>query len=153
MLAFLVFRPLAQTKVAPEDRRRAEDLVHAYGSDTLCLLRAAGRQEPVLLVRRPGDGRLHLPSGRARLRRPDRRPGVGPLVVDEFAAFCHERGWRVAYLAVRESDLPLYEARGMKAMYLGDEAIIRCDRIDIHGPGMKKLRGAVSASRATTRSR
>ena len=119
--------------------------MHAYGSDIARLLRPARRQEPVLLVRRPGDGRLHLPPGYALASGdPIGAPESVPLVVDEFAAFCRERGWRVAYLAVRESDVPLYEARGMKAIYLGDEAIIRCDRIDIHGPGMKKLRGSVS---------
>jgi lysylphosphatidylglycerol synthetase-like protein (DUF2156 family) len=32
----------------------------------------------------------------------------------------------------------------MKAVYLGDEAIIRCDQLDIHGPGMKKLRHSVA---------
>ena len=65
-------------------------------------------------------------------------------MVDEFQEFCHERGWKLAFLAVREADMPMYAERGMRSVYLGDEAIIRCDQIDIHGPGMKKLRGAVS---------
>ncbi len=146
LLAFLVFRPLAQRQtVAPEDRRRAEDLVHAYGSDTLAYF--ALRDDKSLFFSSDGQAMVaytYLQGYALASGDPIGAPGSVPLVVDEFAAFCHERGWRVAYLAVRESDLPLYEARGMKAMYLGDEAIIRCDRIDIHGPGMKKVRGAVS---------
>ena len=146
VLAFLVFRPLAQRQtVAPEDRRRAEDLVHAYGSDTLAYF--ALRDDKSLFFSSDGQAMVaytYLQGYALASGDPIGAPGSVPLVVDEFAAFCHERGWRVAYLAVRESDLPLYEARGMKAVYLGDEAIIRCDRIDIHGPGMKKLRGSVS---------
>ena len=151
VLAFLVFRPLAQRQtVAPEDRRRAEDLARRLRIGHARLLRPPRRQEPVLLVRRPGDGRL--PTSRVcRLRRPDRRAGVGPAGrrrVRGLLPRARVAGW--AYLAVRESDVPLYEARGMKAVYLGDEAIIRRDRIDIHGPGMKKLRGRAHVARDHT---
>ena len=146
VLAYLIFRPLTQRQtVAPEDRRHAEDLVHAYGSDTLAYF--ALRDDKSLFFSSDEQAMIaytYLQGYALASGDPIGAEGSIPLVVDEFAAFCRERGWRVAYLAVRESDLPLYEARGMKAIYLGDEAIVRCDRIDIHAPGMKKLRGAVS---------
>jgi lysyl-tRNA synthetase len=146
VLAVLIFRPLAQHKrVSAEDRRRADDLVHAYGSDTLAYF--ALRDDKSLFFSSDGQAMIAYTylQGHALASGDPIGPEESiPRVVDEFRDFCHERGWRVAFLAVREADLPLYEARGMKAVYLGDEAIIRCDRIDIHAPGMKKLRGAVS---------
>ena len=72
-------------------------------------------------------------------------PESVPLVVDGFAAFCRERGWRVALpRGARVRRAALRGARDEGEVYLGDEAIIRCDGIDIRGPGMKKLRGSVS---------
>ena len=38
---------------------------------------------------------------------------------------------------------PLYRERGMHAIYLGDEAIIRCDGFSLEGAGMKAVRAAV----------
>jgi lysylphosphatidylglycerol synthetase-like protein (DUF2156 family) len=64
-------------------------------------------------------------------------------VLDEFLAFCRERGWGVAFLAVREADAPLYRDRGMHVLYLGDEAILRCDTFALEGKAMKPVRDAV----------
>ena len=146
VLAVLIFRPLTERHtVAPEDRRRADDLVHAYGSDTLAYF--ALRDDKSLFFSSDGQAMIaytYLQGHALASGDPIGAPASIPLVIDEFTAFCHERGWRIAFLAVREADVPGYEARGMKAVYLGDEAIIRCDEIDVHAPGMKKLRNAVS---------
>jgi lysylphosphatidylglycerol synthetase-like protein (DUF2156 family) len=146
VLAVLVFRPLTERHtVAPEDRRRADDLVHAYGSDTLAYF--ALRDDKSLFFSSDGQAMIaytYLQGHALASGDPIGAPGSIPLVIDEFTAFCRERGWRIAFLAVREADVPRYEARGMKAIYLGDEAIIRCDELDIHAPGMKKLRNSVA---------
>jgi lysyl-tRNA synthetase class 2 len=55
---------------------------------------------------------------------------------------CEERAWNPAFLAVRESDFPAYEARGFRAFYLGDEAILRCDRFTLDN-SPKSMRSAV----------
>ena len=65
-------------------------------------------------------------------------------MLDEFLAFCREQGWGVAFLAVREADVPLYRERGMHAIYLGDEAILRCDTFTLEGGAMKPVREAVN---------
>ena len=52
-------------------------------------------------------------------------PGNEARTLDEFLAFCAERGWRVAFFAVREADADLYRDRGMHVIYLGDEAILQ----------------------------
>ncbi len=43
--------------------------------------------------------------------------------VDEFVAFCRDRGWHITFLAVREQTATMYERRGFHTIYLGDEAI------------------------------
>ena len=42
-------------------------------------------------------------------------PGSIGRVLDEFLAHCRRQGWRIAFLAVREADIDLYEARGFTA--------------------------------------
>jgi lysylphosphatidylglycerol synthetase-like protein (DUF2156 family) len=146
ILAFLIFRPLTERRaVSPEDRRRAEDLVHEYGWDTLAYFSL--RDDKSLFF--SSDGRAfiayaYLQGHALASGDPIGAPESIPLVIDEFRDFCAARGWRAAFLAVREADVPLYEERGMKGIYLGDEAIIRCDRFSLSTPGMKKVRQAVN---------
>ena len=132
LLGFLLLPLDHAARAGPdEDRERADALVHAYGSDTLAYF--ALRDDKSFFFASDGEamiaytylGGYALVSGD-----PIGAPESIPLVIDEFVDFCHERGWKVAFLAVREADVPLYEARGMRSIYLGDEAIIRCDRFD-----------------------
>ena len=71
-------------------------------------------------------------------------PDARGRVVEEFLAYCRERGLRVAFLAARERDLPLYRRLGLHGMYLGDEAVVRCDTFSLAGSGMKGVRSAVT---------
>ncbi len=145
LFGFLITRTFVlRERVPAADRERAEALVHAYGSDTLAYFSL--RDDKSLFFSSDGQAMIAytflkgyaLASGD-----PIGAEGSIDLVIDEFRAWCDERGWRIAFLAVREADVPAYERRGMHAVYLGDEAIIRCDTFDIHAQGMKKLRGSV----------
>ena len=64
-------------------------------------------------------------------------------MLDEFLAFCEERAWTPALLAVREASMPLYASRGFSAFYLGDEAIIDCRDVHAGRRARKGLRAAV----------
>ena len=143
---YLLLRTFVQADPPSAERRaRAEEIVRALGRRHARLLRPAARQELLLLRRRPVADRLPLRArhGDGR-RRPDRPARGRPArTLDEFLAFCAERGWRVAFFAVREADAELYRARGMHAIYLGDEAILRCDEFSLDGAGMKAVRAAV----------
>nr|MDT0665910.1 DUF2156 domain-containing protein [Micromonospora sp. DSM 115978] len=70
-------------------------------------------------------------------------PASLPLVLDEFLHTCDNLAWTPAFLAVRESDAPLYTARGFRTFYLGDEAILRCDTFSLAGSERKSVRTAV----------
>jgi lysyl-tRNA synthetase len=141
----LLFRPLV---ARPSHRRQewehAHRLVRSYGWDTLAYF--ALRDDKSFFFGSDGEamiaytylGGYALVSGD-----PIGAPDSVPLVVREFLAFCRARAWSPAFLAVRESDVPLYSAHGLRHFYLGDEAIIHCDRFTLEGREMKGVRDAV----------
>ncbi|HMK10591.1 MAG TPA: phosphatidylglycerol lysyltransferase domain-containing protein [Acidimicrobiales bacterium] len=72
---------------------------------------------------------------------------IGPAAEREdawadFCAFADANGWSVAVMAASASWLPTYQAMGMRAIYLGDEAIVDCRSFTLAGGAMKSLRGA-----------
>jgi lysylphosphatidylglycerol synthetase-like protein (DUF2156 family) len=146
IVSLLVFRAVAQRAAAPgTDRPRAEDLVHRYGSDTLAYF--ALRDDKSYFFSSDGEALVAYTfvSGYALVAAdPIGAPGSVPLVVDEFLEFCRDRAWHVAFLAVREADLPVYRRHGFHGIYLGDEAVIRCDRFSLNGSAMKAVRAAVT---------
>ncbi|MQA72972.1 MAG: DUF2156 domain-containing protein, partial [Solirubrobacterales bacterium] len=144
-LLYLILRPLTQRRPPTEARRaRAREIVRAHGSDTLAYF-ALRRDKNYFFS---SDGRSLIAYVYVRGHAMVAADPIGPpqdieRTIDEFLAFCAERGWRVAFLAVREADAPLYRDRGMHSLYLGDEAILRCDQFTLEGVEMKAVRSAV----------
>ncbi len=152
-LAWFVFRPVAAAHHRePGEWQRAAALVRRYGWDTLSPF--ALRRDKSFFFSSDGEAMLAYaylgghalvsgdPIGAA--------PSVG-LLIDEFLAFCHERGWLAAFLAVREVDVARYEQRGLASAYLGDEALVHCDRFDVAGKKMKSVRQATNRVARTYR--
>jgi lysyl-tRNA synthetase, class II len=142
----LVFRAV-RVRQGPSaaDRRRAATLVHAYGWDTLDYF--ALRPDKSYFFSTAGDAMIAFAyvSGYALVSAdPIGAPGSKERVLDEFLGYCRRHAWHVAFLAVRESDMPLYRERGLRGIYLGDEAIVRCDRFTVSGSAMKSVRSAVT---------
>ncbi|MBD0283079.1 MAG: lysine--tRNA ligase [Thermoleophilaceae bacterium] len=146
ILSALVFRALARReRPSDADRARARELVRAYGSDTLDFF--ALRPDKSYFFSAADDAMIAYTyaSGYALVAAdPIGAPGSSARVVDEFLAFCRERAWRVAFLAAREADMPMYRARGFREVYLGDEAVIPCDTFSLSGSAMKSVRSAVA---------
>jgi lysylphosphatidylglycerol synthetase-like protein (DUF2156 family) len=145
VFVLLLFRPLrARAPHSDADWDHAERLVHQYGWDTLAYF--ALRDDKSFFFCSDGEamiaytylGGYALVSGD-----PIGLPASVPKVLDEFLAFCDARAWNPAFLAVRESDLPGYAARGFRHFYLGDEAIIHCGTFSLDGHDMKGVREAV----------
>jgi lysyl-tRNA synthetase class 2 len=145
ILSALVFRAVA-LRSGPTDgeRERARELVHAYGSDTLAYF--ALRDDKSYFF--SADGQVVIAytfvSGYALVAAdPVGASASVPAAVEEFLAFCRDRAWNVAFLAVREKDVAMYRRDGLRSVYLGDEAIIRCDSFTLDGSAMKAVRTAV----------
>jgi lysylphosphatidylglycerol synthetase-like protein (DUF2156 family) len=139
---WLAFRPLVQRPShSPADWARARSLVERWGDDTLSYF-ALRRDKSFFYA---SDGRALIAYGyfggyALASGDPIGAPGSAPLAIAEFVAMCRERGWGVAFLAVREQTLPLYQLHGLHGTYLGDEAILDCRRFDPNAPGMRDVR-------------
>lgn len=146
ILLFLVFRPLVQRTPPDEQaRERARTIVRRWGADTLACF--ALRRDKSYFFSSDGESLIAYAYVRGHAMvsgDPIGPPQARGRVLDEFLWHCREHGWGVAFLAVREADAPLYRERGMTAIYLGDEAILRCDRFSLDGPAMKPVREAVN---------
>src|ERR1700709_2161264 len=142
---YLLLRTFVQADPpTPDRRRRAEEIVRQWGDDTLDYF--ALRRDKNYFFSADGESLiayLYVRGTAMVAADPIGPPGSEARTLDEFLAFCAERGWRVAFFAVRESDAELYRERGMHTIYLGDEAILHCDRFSLDGTGMKAVRSAV----------
>ncbi|MGV8976802.1 MAG: bifunctional lysylphosphatidylglycerol flippase/synthetase MprF [Cellulomonas sp.] len=123
------------------ERERARAVVAAYGGGTLDYFALrddkdwffAGRSVVAHSVRRGVCLVSPDPIGP-----PDERE----LVWDEFMAYAERGGWSIAVIAAGEDWLDVYEASGLRPIYLGDEAIVDCATFSLDGRSMKSLRGA-----------
>jgi len=59
-----------------------------------------------------------------------------------FMAYAEESGWSVTVLGAAQDWLPIYERSGLRAVYLGDEAVVDCAQFTLAGGAMKGLRQA-----------
>jgi lysyl-tRNA synthetase, class II len=144
-LLYLVLRTFVQADPpTPERRARAEEIVHRWGTDTLDYF--ALRRDKNYFFAADGESLiayLYVRGTAMVAADPIGPPGNEARTLDEFLAFCAERGWRVAFFAVREADADLYRERGMHPVYLGDEAILRLDTFTLEGAERKAVRAAV----------
>ena len=62
----------------------------------------------------------------------------------DFLAHVEERGWSIAVLAASEAWLPVYEASGLRSVYLGDEAVVDPREFGLEGRERRGLRQAVN---------
>lgn len=69
----------------------------------------------------------------------DELPG---LLVD-FQRTAHANGWRIAVLGASAERLPLYRALGLRAIKLGDEAVVHPAAFSLEGRKIRKVRQSV----------
>jgi lysyl-tRNA synthetase class 2 len=142
-----LFRPLAAPRGRPDGdaRRRARELVRGHGRDTLAYFKLRGDQQ-YLFGR---DGRAFLgyrvengvlvvagdPVGEAAAVR---------ALVDDALALAARHGLRFAAVGASAGLLPLYRELGLRASYLGDEAILDTASFSLEGRAIRKVRQSVS---------
>jgi lysyl-tRNA synthetase, class II len=127
------------------DADRARAIVARYGDDSLSFfaLRADRRYAfsaagNAFLAYRVIAG-CALVSGD-----PIGAPGEVPGLVREFADLAAQRGWRLVALHVSERWLHLFREQGMRAVPVGDEAVLRPATFSLEGRAMRKVRQSVT---------
>lgn len=125
------------------ERERARTLVNRYGNGTLDYF--ALRDDKQWFFSGNSVVAYAVDSGVC-LVSPD---PIGPAnervaVWAEFTSYAERSGWSVAVIGSGEDWVPTYEATGLRAVYLGDEAIIDCAPFSLEGRAMRGLRQAVN---------
>jgi lysyl-tRNA synthetase class 2 len=143
---FLWLRPLSHAvEQTVTERRAVRELVDAYGSDSLSFF----------ALRR--DKSYHFsPSERAFLAY---RVVAGAALISgdpvgeesefdgllaDFQGFAHDRGWRLAVVGALGENLVRYERLGMRAIAIGDEAVLVPAEFSLEGRAIRKVRQSVS---------
>ena len=120
---------------------RARKLVELWGDDTLsyfalrddkCFFFASNGRAMIAYARYGG---FALASGD-----PVGAPDSHALAVTEFVSMARRERLRVAFLAVREENLPLYRASKLAGYYYGEEALLNCRTFSLDGSARRPLR-------------
>lgn len=70
--------------------------------------------------------------------------GDFPALIEEFTAFAHDNGWRVAVLAAGEYCAPLWARHGLRAVPIGRDVVIDIPTFALQGRAFRNLRQAVN---------
>jgi lysyl-tRNA synthetase class 2 len=127
---------------------RARDLVARHGSDSLAFFSLRGDRryhfaegDRAFLAYRVVAGCALVsgdPIGEAR---------AIPGLFDEFRRHAASRGWRVVMLHASRPLAELYRSRGMRAVAIGDEAVLQTSSFSLEGRQIRKVRQSVSRLR------
>jgi lysyl-tRNA synthetase class 2 len=147
LAAYAVFRPLAAPRSlpSPELRRTATELVRRHGSDTLAYFKLRRDTHHLFSPDRRGfvgyrvESRVLVVSGDP-VGPADALPGV----VQAVSRFAERHGLELAVLGASESSLPLWRAAGLRALYIGDEALVDVHDFSLGGRAIRKVRQSVS---------
>ncbi len=146
-MAYMVFRPLAAPRglPGPATRHLATELVQAHGQDTLSFFKLRADQHYFFLETGAAFVGYRIENGVLLLAGDPVGPeeAVTPLL-DQLRGFADARGLRLGGVGASERLRALYEARGMKTLYLGDEAVIELDRFSLEGRPIRKVRQSVT---------
>jgi lysyl-tRNA synthetase class 2 len=142
----LWLRPLSQrVRQSAEERCRARELVRAYGDDSLAFFALRRDKSWFFSASRRSFLAYRVVGGVALVSGdPIGEPSEVPELLAEFRRVCRARGWRLALLSVRAELLPVAETLGLRAIKLGDEAIVRPGDFSLEGRSIRKVRQAVA---------
>lgn len=148
VLLVVAFAPARAVDFDDEPRERVRRLLDRPDGDTLDPFALRADKQYVF----SGDGRaaiayrcvagVGLASGD-----PVGEPASFPDALAQFVAHCEARGWRPAVMGARSDRLDVYLASGMRAQYLGDEAIVDVASFTLDGRVMRGVRQAVNRTR------
>jgi lysyl-tRNA synthetase, class II len=148
-LVHLWLRPWREPEVqTPEEHELARRIVLEWGDDSLSFF--ALRRDRRYAFSPAGDALLgyRVVAGCALLSGdPIGNPASIPALVREFAATAHRRGWRLVVLHCSDDWVGLFRSIGLRALPIGDEAVLRPDTFSLEGRPIRKVRQSVNRLR------
>lgn len=142
-----LLRPLAHPRQPAPDsaRARAHRLVARYGDDSLSFFKLRKDLHYLFSADRRAflgyrvRGGVLVVSGD-----PVGPPDAIPELVRDLFAFARDHGLRVAAVGASAAMADTYRGAGMRAIYIGDEAIVDTKRFSLDGRPIRKVRQSVA---------
>jgi lysyl-tRNA synthetase, class II len=146
-VAYVIFRPLAAPRAlpGPAARAAATDLVRSHGHDTLSFFKLrTDKQYFFDLDRRAFVGYRIENSVLLCSGDPVGDEAAFPQLLRDLRGFAEVRGLKLGVVGASERMCPVYEALGLRTLYLGDEALVEVDRFSLEGRPIRKVRQSVT---------
>jgi lysyl-tRNA synthetase class 2 len=143
---YLWLRPVSdRIRQSTDERRAARQLVRAHGDDSLAFFSLRRDKNYFFSPTRKSFLAYKVVAGVALV-------SGGPIgahdefqeLLAEFRRVCHARGWRLALLGVHADHVPLARAIGLRAIKLGDEAVVSPSTFTLEGRAVRKVRQSVA---------
>jgi lysylphosphatidylglycerol synthetase-like protein (DUF2156 family) len=130
------------------ERRVARGLVEAYGSDSLSFF-ALRRDKSYLFSPSRNAFLAYRVVGGTALVSGDPVGDEGEIdeLLAELRRLVRARGWRLGVVGASDAYLDRYRALGLKAIPMGEEAVLRPDEFSLEGRAIRKVRQSVSRLR------
>jgi lysyl-tRNA synthetase, class II len=147
MIAYVIFRPLTapRTPASPAARRDAADVVRAHGADTLAFFKLRADGHYIFSEDRRAFVAYAIENGVLLLSGDPVGPQAAlPALLEDVRAFADARGLKLGALGASEQLCLLYETLGLRAIYLGDEAVVDLSRFSLDGRPIRKVRQSVT---------
>jgi lysyl-tRNA synthetase class 2 len=141
--AWELFRPLRARHEPPSDVARR--LVREHGRDTLSAFKLRGDLSAFVARDGRAFASYRVQSGVLMLSGDPVGPDDAlPALMREVSAFAAECGLRIGAIGASAGFAELAAEAGLRALYLGDEAIVATSSFTLEGKPIKKVRQAVN---------
>lgn len=141
----MLARPMVQRRNAtPEERKRAEEIVHAHGRNALAF---CALFEDKSLWFSPGGSLVpYAVVGRIAVALGDPIGPLGdiPAAIRGFVNFCERNDWRAAWYEVYDEFLDVHRACGLQVLRIAHEAVVEVQKYSTEGKSNKNLRNALN---------
>jgi lysyl-tRNA synthetase, class II len=143
---YLWLRPLSHAvEQTVAERRAVRELVDAYGTDSLSFFALRKDKSYYFSPNRRAVLAYRVVAGAALISGdPVGDEGEFAALLDGFRSFAHARGWRLAVVGAAAENLCRYERLGMRAIAIGDEAVLVPGEFSLDGRAIRKVRQSVS---------
>lgn len=143
---YLWLRPLSEAVAQTvSEQRVARELVETYGHDSLSFFALRRDKTFFFSPSRRAFLAYRVLSGAALVSGdPVGDEAEFDALLAEFRRVVHSRGWRLAILGASHDNLARYERLGLRAIPLGNEAVLVPAEFSLEGRAIRKVRQSVS---------
>lgn len=144
-LLLLLSPVFVRVSASSSERQQAREIVEKYGRSSLAAITLLSDKSYYFSP----SGRsviAYVPKGRAAIALGD---PIGPMedrqeVLVSFLQFCQRNDWYPAFYQTLPDDINLYKSLGLKAIKIGEEALVDLKAFTLQGKAGKNLRTPVN---------